>query len=155
MKVKWESAYVKIDCEGCYLKEATICFSSSTCASCHVCCASQHPLGHLTLAWVKPSPPRSSWRLCRCDGNLGSALQVSIELSCKPFSCRVLSVAQDDGCLQCTYRPEQAGFYRLEVTSQGGHLSGSPYSVQVSPRGKPQLAAGAACFNPSICAVCL
>ena len=38
----------------------------------------------------------------------------------------------DDGRYLCTYTSDRPGFYRLEVTSHGLHLSGNPFSVQVS-----------------------
>ena len=39
---------------------------------------------------------------------------------------------EDDGCIHCTYTAPQAGFYRLDVTSHGVHIAGSPFSVKVS-----------------------
>lgn len=38
----------------------------------------------------------------------------------------------DDGRFRCTYTPDKPGFYRLEVTSKGSHVCGSPFSVQVT-----------------------
>ena len=54
-----------------------------------------------------------------------------MEISCKPFICAVSVTPTDDGRYQCKYTPDRPGFYRLEVTSKGIHLCGSPFSVQV------------------------
>lgn len=62
-------------------------------------------------------------------------LPVSIELSCKPFSCEVEATALENGSYLCRYTASQPGFYRLEATSKGVHLCGSPFSVQVSCSG--------------------
>lgn len=69
---------------------------------------------------------------CRCDGSLAQRLPVSLDLSCKPFTCAVSVIPTDDGRYRCTYTPDSPGFYRLEVTCQDVHLGGSPFSVQVA-----------------------
>ncbi|DBB00652.1 TPA: hypothetical protein ACH3X3_002330 [Trebouxia sp. C0006] len=68
----------------------------------------------------------------RCDGDLPSQLPVTVKLSYKPFTCAVSVIPTDDGRYSCMYTPDRSGFYRLEVTSQGIHVYGSPFSVKVS-----------------------
>ena len=67
----------------------------------------------------------------RCEGSLVQLLPVSIDLTCAPFTCEVSMIPTDDGRYRCTYTPDRPGFYRLEVTCKGSHVSGSPFSLQV------------------------
>ena len=87
-----------------------------------------------TTVKIHCSSPDPNYRVVvhRCDGNLAERLPVSIELSCKPFTCTVTATQTDDGCYHCTYTPDRPGFYRLEVTCKGIHLCGSPFSIQVT-----------------------
>lgn len=59
-------------------------------------------------------------------------MPVTVKLSYKPFTCAVSVIPTDDGRYSCMYTPDRSGFYRLEVTSQGIHVYGSPFSVKVS-----------------------
>lgn len=70
--------------------------------------------------------------LSRCDrADLAVELPLVVQLKGAAGEVAVEVVPGLDGCYACSYTGPAAGFYRLEVTSDGKHVSGSPFSVQV------------------------
>eukprot|EP00884_Botryococcus_braunii_P020747 jgi/Botrbrau1/7356/Bobra.0316s0004.1 len=65
--------------------------------------------------------------------HIADGLPVDIHLTHSGNECHV-SVSLVDGQYMCEYSPDTAGFYVLEVTSQGRPIGGSPFSVQARAR---------------------
>lgn len=70
----------------------------------------------------------------RClDAMLEDGLPLDVELSSGAHVCNVVLSRPGNGCWRCAYTPPAPGFYRLQLTSRGAPLGGSPFSMQVPP----------------------
>ena len=89
---------------------------------------------------LNPTEPYCSYcivkrRICttrRClDAMLEDGLPLDVELSSGAHRCEVALSRPGSGCWRCAYTPPAPGFYRLQLSSRGAPLGGSPFSVQV------------------------
>ena len=73
--------------------------------------------------------------LCSCCTEEAlTALQLVAEIACASAACPITAAPDPTaGAIMCTYTAAALGMYRLQLTSRGRHLAGSPFSVRVWP----------------------